>query len=112
RDPLLGDHQRAQREVEEAALAFLETSPVRWIAAQIDVLGRPVGVLPVVVESLRVLQLSNSLAHSIPRPRRPTGSGQPLAHLLQRVGFNVIEGPEAAPLRADDACLAKDLEVV
>ena len=56
RDPLLGDHQRAEREVEELALGLVEPGPVGRVAAEVDVLGRPVGVLPVEVELLRVLE--------------------------------------------------------
>ena len=39
RDPLLGDHQRAEGEVEEVALGLLEARPVGRVAAQVDVLA-------------------------------------------------------------------------
>ncbi len=56
RDPLLGHHQGAEREVEEAAHALLEAGPVRGVATEVDVLRGPVGVLPVEVETLGVLE--------------------------------------------------------
>ena len=64
RDPLLGDHQRAQDPVEEVPFAVGQRFPVGAVALQVDVLRRPVGVLPVEVERLRVLESEQGHAPS------------------------------------------------
>src|SRR3954467_7355102 len=69
-DSLLGDHHRAEREVEEVSLCLVEPGPARWITSQVDVLGGPMRVLPVAVELLRVLQREDvGLAHAERRAR-------------------------------------------
>ena len=55
-DPLLRDHERAEDEVEELALAVTEPGPVGGVAIQVDLVGRPVRPLPVLVEGLRIAE--------------------------------------------------------
>ena len=43
--------------MEEIPLRARETGPARRIVREVDVLGRPVGVLPIEVEVLRGLQV-------------------------------------------------------
>ena len=81
RDSLLGDHQRAEREVEELALGLVEPGPVGRVRDQVDVLGRPVRVLPVEVELLRVLELGGGLAHA-GHPGADDRRGRVLVHAV------------------------------
>src|ERR1035437_2856792 len=52
-DPFLGNHQRGQSQEQKGALGLGDGRPVPDVLAEVDVVRRPVGVLPVHVHLLR-----------------------------------------------------------
>ena len=60
-DPLLGHHQRSEHEQHERPVGLRQARPLLAVAVEVDRERAPLGVLPVAVERLRVVEAD--LAH-------------------------------------------------
>ena len=69
RDPLLGDHQRGQREEDDVPLRAGHRPPLLPIGGEVDVERRPLLLLPAPVERLRIVELDLRLGHGLSRRR-------------------------------------------
>ena len=53
-DPLLGDHQRGQDPEDQAPVLLAEALPLLFVSGEVDRKRRPLALLPMDIESLRV----------------------------------------------------------
>ena len=76
-DPLLGDHQRGQHPEDQPPVLLAQLVPLLAVGARSIAKGRPLLVLPVAVEGLRVVEVDLGHRRSL-WPCPPGSNGDPL----------------------------------